>query len=106
MISSSLAALLFNKYTIGIFSGLIGLLWAYLKGKSNANRQNELEKLEAERALNSRIRAAEAKNQFLEKKGEKRNEAINNADTIDDLISLWNSQQSDKSSDGSSDKDS
>lgn len=105
MISSSLMDLLLNKYVLGTLGGLIAILYAYIKGRSNANRDNELEKLEEERKLNARVRAAEAKNQFLEKKGEQINGKITSADTIDTLISLFNEIQSSKSSGSPSPKD-
>ena len=106
MISSSLLAdLLLNKWIIGAFGGLIALVYAYLKGKQNANKNNELEKAEAERALNSRLRAAEAKNQHLEKKGDQINGKISSADTIDSIISLWNEINAPKSGSGNAPKD-
>lgn len=105
MISSSLIDLLLNKYSLGILGGLGALLYAYFKGKNKANLDHTLEQIEEERKLNSRLRAAEAKNQHLEKKGEQINGKITSADTIDSLISLFNEVQSDqaKSSDASKD---
>lgn len=103
MISSNLISLLANKYVLGSLSVLIALLVAYFKGSSAAKRSAELDRFEAERAEQSRLRAAEAKNLFLEKQGEKKNEEINSADAIDTLIGMWDSLQP-KGKRGPSDK--
>ena len=92
------------KYLLGGLGVLISLIVAYFKGSSAAKRSAEYDKMEAERALQSRIRSAEAKNQHLDKRGEKLNETINKSSTIDGLISMWNEIQSGKGKGGSSDK--
>jgi|SRR6185369_17473170 len=106
MISSSIISLLLNKYVLASIGGLIALIVAYFKGSKAAKEAAEAERIRQEAAEQSRLRAAEAKNAYLEKKGEKKNEDINAADTIDQLIGLWDQIQSGKSKDGSSDKDS
>jgi hypothetical protein len=89
MISSSIMDLLLNKYVIGSLGVLISLIYAYFKGSAAARKDGEIADLEAARALQARIRAAEAKNQFLEKQGQLQNEKIDTADTIDELLGLW-----------------
>lgn len=104
MISSELIGLLLNKYVLGGVSVLIGLVIAYFKGSKAAKEAAAYALAEAERAQQARLRAAEAKNAFLEKKGEQTNEKINSSDTVDELLGLWNSLQSKQGKDGSSDK--
>lgn len=99
-----LLELVANKYVLGSFSVLIALIVAYFKGHKASEKASEIKRIQAEAAQQSRLRAAEAKNVFLEKKGEKLNEIINNADSIDSLILLWNSFHASKSSGSSSDK--
>lgn len=99
----ALLPLLLNKFVLGSLAAIIALIAAYFKGSAAANKAAEAKRIYDEQALQSRIRAAEAKNQHLEKRGAKNNEAINNSDTIADLIQLFDSLQR-KDKDGSSDK--
>jgi len=104
MISSELLGILLNKYALGSIAVLISLVYAYLKGKSAAKELDRLQQLEAEKAQAARLRAAEAKNAYLEKKGEQINGKITSADTIDSLIGLFNEINTPKSSSDLSDK--
>lgn len=104
MISSDIISLILNKYVLGSAAILISLVVAYFKGHAAASRAAEEARILAQAALQSKLRAAEAKNQFLEKKGEKTDEIINSAGSIDELISLWNQIQSGKSPGSSSDQ--
>ncbi len=90
MISSEIINLLLNKYVLGSLSVLIALVYAYFKGSKAAKEAAAFALQEAERARQARVRAAEAKNAFLEKQGERKNEAINDATTIDQLLGLLN----------------
>lgn len=104
MITGSIVELLLNKYVLGSVGVLVALIIAYFKGSSSATKALEAEKALLEKAQQSRIRAAEAKNQFLEKKGEQQNEKINSGSTIDDLLGMWNEIQSSKAPGTDSDK--
>lgn len=106
MISSSIIDLLMNKYALGGIAVFISLIVAYFKGHSAASRAAEEAQILAQAAIQSKLRAAEAKNQHLEKKGEKANEIINSANSIDELISLWNAFQAGKGPGSTSDKNS
>ena len=95
--------LISNKWVIASFAALIGLITAYFKGSSAAKKSAEAERALEEKALQSRLRAAEAKNLHLEKKGQQENEKINTADSISRLIGLFDALQR-KGPSGSSDK--
>lgn len=94
MISSEVLSLLLNKYVLGSLGALVALIYAYLKGSAAAKQVAEDEKIRQEHAQSVKLRAAEAKNDFLEKKGEKTNETINTANTIDQLIGMFDALQS------------
>lgn len=106
MITSEILGLLLNKYVIGFIVISLGVITAYFKGSSVAKRAAEEARLLAEAQLQSRLRAKEAKNAFLEKKGEQTNATINNASSIDDLLSLWDAQQPGKGKSSPSDENS
>lgn len=105
MITSELLPLILNKWAIGGLAGLIALIIAYFKGSASAKQAAIAAEALAERALNARLRAAEAKNIFLEKKGEVKREEINAADSIDGLIKLFNQINNPKSTSGDALKD-
>jgi len=93
MINSSILDLVLNKYVLGSFGVLISLIYVYFKGSKSAKDAAEKAALEVERALSSRLRAAEAKNQHIEKQGATKNETINSANTMDELLRLWDKDQ-------------
>jgi len=99
MITAALLNFLLNKYVIGSIAGIIALIYAYQKGSSAAEKANEEARLLARAKLQSKIRAAEAKNAFLEKKGDKINADISNAKSIDQLLGLWDSHSAGKDTD-------
>lgn len=103
MINSNLIDLIANKYVLGSLSVLIALIYAYFKGSASAKQAAEAAEALALAAEQSRLRAAEAKNLFLEKQGAKQNETIDHASTIDQLLGLWDTQQP-KSPDSNSNK--
>lgn len=91
MISSEVISLVLNKYVLGGLSVFIGLVIAYFKGADAVKKANEAKRVLEERAQLARIRSAEAKNQFLQQKGQKTNEEITTSDSIDSLIRLFDS---------------
>lgn len=104
MILSNLLGLLLNKYVLGSLAVLISLIMAYFKGHAAATKSAEEDRILAEAAQQSRLRAAAAKNQFLEKKGEQTNETISSTDSISDLLKLWSAFQSGQDQSNPSDK--
>lgn len=104
MISSSILDLLLNKYVLGSIAGFIALIVAYFKGSASAKQAAEDERIRAEHAQSVKLRAAEAKNTFLEKKGETANENINSTSNIDQLIGMFNEIQSSIGSSPDTDK--
>lgn len=100
----SLLELILNKYVLGSLGALVALLVAYIKGRTAAKQAAEDEKIRQEHALSVKLRAAEAKNAFIEKKGEVSNETIDSADSIDKLIGMFDEVQSGKNPSGNADK--
>lgn len=108
LILSLLTSLLQSKLAMAIGGILAAVGLVYFKGYSSAKSSDETDQLEAEEAQDSRIRAAQAKNDFLEKTGVQTNAKISSADTVDSIISLFNEvgDQQAKDSDAASKPDS
>lgn len=105
MVSSELIGLLLNKYVLGAGAVLVALILAYFKGSNAAEDAAKAAEALQERARSAKLRAAEAKNAHLEKTGAAKNEKINNAGSIDELLGLWDQINSPKGSGGDADKD-
>lgn len=78
---------------MGTLGAFIALFYAYLKGRSAMSQSDQEERDRQMAALQSRIRAQEAKNAFIKSKGDENNAKVDNAGTIDDLLGMWDSQQ-------------